>query len=146
MKTIISENTPSLELKEPNPIGQQGSNRKTETRLSKQHDNETNSKYITRQVLEKSENVETAESFFEVLLKSANKPNSLGRIFIEEEIGQAFIECMDIFNPPPLDGTDKGPKGKGKGKGTSKGGKSQKQKWVSEKAYHYRTPWGDVHV
>ena len=50
MKTIISENTPSLELKELNPSGQQENNRKIELRLSKQHDNETNSDYMTRKI------------------------------------------------------------------------------------------------
>ena len=81
-----------------------------------------------RKVLEKSENVETAEVYFEVLLKSANKPNSFGRIFTEEEIGQAFVDCMEILNPKVLDISNEGQKGKTKGKGKSKNGKSTKSK------------------
>ena len=134
MKTVISENIPPVEQKVQNPVVMQEKKRNIEIRLSKQLETESNVNYITRKILEKSENVETAETFFEVLLKSANKPNSLGRIFTEEELGQAFIECMEIFDPSPRDGTDKGPKGKGKGKGQPKSGKSQKTRFPKKPA------------
>ena len=94
-----------------------------------------------RKVLEKSENVETAETDFEVLLKSANKPNSFGRIFAEEEIGQAFVECMEIFNPTAPDIPDKGQKGKSKGKG-----KVYKKQSKQPETGHYRAPRSDVYV
>ena len=80
-----------MEIKVPDPVMVQEKKRNIEKRMSKQLEDESNVKYITRKIMEKSENVEAAETFFEVLLKSANKPNTLGRIFTEEEIGQVFL-------------------------------------------------------
>ena len=34
-----------------------------------------------------------------MLFRNANTPNSLERIYTEDETGQAFIECMSILNP-----------------------------------------------
>ena len=101
------------------------------TRISKQKEGETNAYYLIRKDLEKSKDIESAEVFFEVLLKNANTPNSVGRVFTDEEIGKAFVECMSILNPSPaktletMGGACQAGKG-GKGKGKLKGGKGSK--------------------
>ena len=63
--------------------------------------------------------------------KEQAPPNSVGRTFSEEEIGQTFIQCMAYFDPhPPPVGTEPGKRtdkkqGKTKGKGKAKKGKAK---------------------
>ena len=123
-----------MEIKTPELTPEVTTERISIVRNSKQRENESNASYLIRKVLEKSENVETAETYFEVLLKHANEPNSFGRIFTENEIGQAFVECMEILNPNIPDETVIDHKGKGKGKGkSSKKGKPNKGKTSNRK-------------
>ena len=78
MKTTISENLPPMEIKTPDPTPEAVTERTSVIRKSKQRENESNATYITRKVLEKSESVETAETYFEVLLKVQINLTALG--------------------------------------------------------------------
>ena len=116
MKTNVSEIIPSQVIKTDDPPLQETNKFRTETRISRQNEDETNTSYMTRRVLEKSKDVEIAETFFEVLLRNANTPNSLGRIYTEDETGQTFIECMSILHPPTTRDNRERRQGKRKGK------------------------------
>lgn len=78
MKTIISENIPPLEIRTAEQTPEALTERMSIIRNSKQRENESNASYLLRKVLEKSENVDTAESYFEVLLKMQINPIVLG--------------------------------------------------------------------
>ena len=100
-KTTIANEIPALTVEDPE--GRPAEQKKPDTtiRISKQKDSESNVDYLIRKIKEKSKTKEDAETYLETLLKNAGAPNSVGKTFSEEEIGQAFFECMTYFDHPP---------------------------------------------
>ena len=59
-----------------------------------------------QQIFDKAKNKEDAGILFDVLHRTAGNPNSVGKTFSEEEIGQTFVECM-LYSDPPTTGRER---------------------------------------
>merc|ERR1712029_1269441 len=54
-------------------------------------DGQSNSDVIVRQIVRKCDNASQAEKYFELLHRNVGKENSLGRIFTEEDVTEAWM-------------------------------------------------------
>ena len=86
---------------------------------------ENTTDYIFRKVMNKAKSIEKATEYLATLERGTRKPNSFGKTFTLEEIGEAYVRCSTYFPNPPLaqnlEGDGKGKGGNGKKKGTGKG-------------------------
>lgn len=57
----------------------------------------SNADLIVRHILRKCDNIGKAEKFFEMLHRTVGKPNPLGRIFLDEDVTEAWMRATHLF-------------------------------------------------
>merc|ERR1712187_800533 len=56
-----------------------------------------NVEIIFQKVIQKFENIEGAEPYFEMLHRQVGQENKLGIMFTEEQVTEAWLRCMQFF-------------------------------------------------
>merc|ERR1711933_167672 len=70
---------------------------KEEPKVKDEHENLSNVEVIVMQVMKKATDMSKAEKYFDMLNRTVGQKNPLGRVFTDEEVTMAYLECQDKF-------------------------------------------------